>query len=659
MTLALYTDEADIMILDEHHTKIADYIDGLTNDTQVRLLLTYCIGRLMLKNVKQGKALFHGTGTILEAIHITDWLSAAVINNASWLQNTDEHGRPKKLLKFSNFAQVLQEANKAMLIEAHKSASIRLNEGDEALVAQLEEGFYVVRLQTPEALDKESGQMQHCIGHGAYDRDLAEGRSAFLSLRDQFGKAHATLEVNKESRRIIQLQGKQNAFPNARYIRLLLPFMKDMRLQTSDIEFSGSMIIDNDYVLHDLFHLPDHSVIKGDVNIEGVAGVKFPENLHIIGSLDIVECFDVQMPKNLVVTENIEIRFTDRISAADSIVAGGKLDARDCTGWPHVASKLEVDDLFMKDCDVISLPEEFSVKKDVIIQGCPIPSIGNLKRFEGNLCLVKTNVTELPTGLYVGKTLDISDSMINRLPEGLSGCDSITLTRSAVTELPDNLTLINLDISHTVIEQLPQGLEVLNCLIANDTIFKRWPASTKVGTYLGLARSKVAELPDGMTLDGFLDISNSQLKRLPSNLTVKSLIAHSPYLRRIGKNLTVCGDADFRGSGIRAVPSDATFHGNVILADCDHLRDVGPNKFPENLNLQRSGMTTLPDGLEVGRDLVVSHSALERLPRVIAIGGNLYSKGLDLEVHDQVVIGGTHSSDFAEAPFEPWGRWKP
>ncbi len=158
--------------------------------------------------------------------HITDWLKAAVGNDEAWLKHLDDRGRPKKLMKFSSMEDITKEANKAMLKAAQRFSAVKLVEGDEELYAELQDGFYVVRLLTPAALDRESAQMQHCIGNGGYDKALANPDNLYLSLRDKHGKAHATLEVNDG--KLIQLQGKQNTVPVDKYLDVLVPFLKSI-----------------------------------------------------------------------------------------------------------------------------------------------------------------------------------------------------------------------------------------------------------------------------------------------------------------------------------------------------------------------------------------------------------------------------------------------
>ncbi len=156
-------------------------------DERLGLLLSYCVGRLMLRTAKAGGD-WREIARDEELRHIADWLKAAIVNENAWLKNVDEWGRPKKLLKFSSIEDIIKEADKAMLKATQRLGSVKLVEGDEELYAHLEDGSYLVRLKTPAALDRESAQMQHCIGNGSYDDELDKPDNLYLSLRDKHGK---------------------------------------------------------------------------------------------------------------------------------------------------------------------------------------------------------------------------------------------------------------------------------------------------------------------------------------------------------------------------------------------------------------------------------------------------------------------------------------
>ncbi|MER8573359.1 PcfJ domain-containing protein [Mesorhizobium sp. M1409] len=84
-----------------------------------------------------------------------------------------------------------------------------------------EDGYKLVKLLTPEALDLESRRMHHCVGHGSYDAGLAAGNHEIYSLRDRKGRPVATVKINRGE--IDQIKGKRNASPEARHMAVLKP----------------------------------------------------------------------------------------------------------------------------------------------------------------------------------------------------------------------------------------------------------------------------------------------------------------------------------------------------------------------------------------------------------------------------------------------------
>jgi hypothetical protein len=626
------------MTTPEQKAEIETFIEQMTANEQVRLLLTYCVGRLMIRNARQRKPLQDGIGTLLDVMHVTDWLSAAVVNDAPWLKNTDEQDRPKKLLKFSSFEQIMQEANKAMLIEARKAGVIEIAEGDEELVTTLADGYYVVRLLTPAALDRESGQMQHCIGAGSYDNALAKGSSEFLSLRDAAGNAHATIEVSAGEREIIQLQGKQNKNPDERYIRLLLPMMKEMRLGLNRVYLGKSRFIDNDYSFVDLRNLANGAVIHRHVYIESEGPIAFPDSLEIRGNLSFANCDGVRLPKNLKVTGNLQFDRTDGVTKCDNLEVGGNFRVSECS-WDQISDSLDAGSLLITSSYVSKLADQVSVRQDLLINDCAIPDLGNLDGIEGCLSLSMLPKFQFKNRIKVGGRLNLPGYEMERLPNEVYGYTSLTIQKSAVTALPEGLVLKELDISHTPIKELPADLEVSMRLAAWECSFAEIPETVKLGGDLDISRSKCRKLPVGLKLDG-LDVSEcTELVALPSDLTVKKLTARSAGVRNIGDRLVVHGEANFNRSDIVAIPSDAEFHGDVSARQCDNLREVGRAFFGGKLNLRGSGPLTLANGLDIMGDLMLGD--VDRLPRGLCVGGNLHTEA-EVSGVEAAILGGEH-----------------
>ncbi len=350
------------------------FYDG---DERLGVLLSYCVGRVMLRSAKAGKSWERLTRDE-DIHHITDWLKAAVVNDEPWLNNLDDRGRPKKLMKFSSIEDITKEANKAMLKAAQRLSNVKLIDGDEELYAELQDGFYVVRLLTPAALDRESAQMQHCIGDGAYDADLAKPHCLYLSLRDKHGKPHATLEIKHGT--LIQLQGKQNTIPTDKYLDILVPFLKTTGWPIDIPACILGHVIDVNGDWYKLNHLPDGLTVGGDLDLYRTKITHLPDGLKVGGRLNLRNTSTTHLPEGLTV--------------------GGYLD--------------------LQNTKITHLPEGLTVG--------------------GWFSLYGTEITEFPDGLTVGGNLFLQGAKIKHLPEGLKVGGYVDLRDSKVTELPDSLS---------------------------------------------------------------------------------------------------------------------------------------------------------------------------------------------------------------------------
>jgi hypothetical protein len=162
-----------------------------------------------------------------ELVEILDWLLLAGAENHPWLDNVDNNGLPKKLMKCQSVEALYNESVKCMRGRQPQRKSERdLTTDDERHVADLGAGYTVVELLSPEALDVESTRMRHCIGNGSYDRKLSHPGFYYFSIRDENGCPQATVELtpklidNQFTSVIRQFQGSRNTAPE--------PFLVEM-----------------------------------------------------------------------------------------------------------------------------------------------------------------------------------------------------------------------------------------------------------------------------------------------------------------------------------------------------------------------------------------------------------------------------------------------
>lgn len=301
---------------------IASFLWKLTEDAKVLRLLELSVGRV-LENAAAGGAFPMSLIDARQAAHITDWLTAAVSADETWLKATDTDGRPRKLMKFGSVEAIVAEADKAMAKFSQKSRGIVLREGAEELYAELADGYHVVRLLTPEALDRESGEMQHCIGQGAYDHKVATEHYDYLSLRDRFGKAHATIEIDHRFVRgpiVLQCYGKQNEPPAKDYALMLAPMFRDRGIRVGQV---GEIVYDQHWIAHPVESMPDGIVVCGSMDIRNIRDLKLPSSMKVHGDFIVEGCTNIVMPRELWVQGNLHM-FLGSISEPGEWVFAGQ-----------------------------------------------------------------------------------------------------------------------------------------------------------------------------------------------------------------------------------------------------------------------------------------------------------------------------------------------
>jgi hypothetical protein len=302
---------------------IASFLWKLTEDETVLRLLEMSVGRV-LDNAAAGGAFPMSLINASQATHITDWLTAAVLADEDWLKATDTHGRARKLMKFGSVEAIVAEADKAMAKFSQKNRAVVLREGAEELYAELADGYHVVRLLTPEALDRESGEMQHCIGQGAYDHKVRTEHYDYLSLRDRFGKAHATIEVDLRYARgpiVLQCYGKQNEPPTKEYGLMLAPMFRERGIRVGQL---GDIVYDQHWVPHSVENMPDGIVVRGSMDIRHLRDLKLPSKMKIHGDFTCEGCTNIVMPRELWVQGTLHMFLGSVAEPGDWVLAGSR-----------------------------------------------------------------------------------------------------------------------------------------------------------------------------------------------------------------------------------------------------------------------------------------------------------------------------------------------
>lgn len=386
------------------------FFKTLTDNPEVVRLLDVSVGSVLTRN---GWSTSRAPADIQDvAQHISDWITAALRNRASWLEKVNDKNVPLKLAKCHTLEMLTHEADKAMRMALQKCEFAMPIAGEDEVVAHLDEGYTLVRLLTEASLRREGFMMQHCIGLGAYDSALTTPGVEFLSLRDRMGKAHATLEVIDGL--VMQLKGKQNRLPLPPYLNLLAPVLRSRGLRVKPKQIIDGLVEAEDGQLHSVYNLPQNFSATNVCAYHLSDLTELPHGMRAVGYISLEGSGLRLVPDNLqsgselyIVRSKELVKIGDGVRIGDNLHLGGcrmltalpadlHIEGNLYTRWIDFYGDPPKEDEF---CDrLVDLPSSLYVGGDVYLDGCR-----SLKTF--------------PRGLVVRKSLNIQGTQIESLPD--------------------------------------------------------------------------------------------------------------------------------------------------------------------------------------------------------------------------------------------------
>lgn len=502
--------------------RICHQIGIVDIESPIARLLWQCVGRIALKQT-DGPVRFVGQLDRQELRHIADWLMAAIKDEAPWLSRLDDQGRVKKLLKFGTIAAITAEADKAMI---RKSLGMRreLSEGAETVFMELENGYRLVRLHTPEALDSESAEMQHCIGQGAYDNGLRDPDRYFLSLRDGAGKAHVTIDI--EHGRMEQMSGKQNAMPQMKYIEALKPFFYDTKFSLGTYENGDeNIIIDAKGDAHSVASLPAEFEARGSISLGRghVWGHKLPKVIKSPSEVGIYVEEQEEAPIRIEAGSKITLHGAG-FTTCPEIVPNGPLalELSECV-FDRLGSGLVLTNLDVFCVPLAELPEDLVCTESITLDNVAIKS--------------------LPAGMWtdIGGVATFSGS--------LSVEDSPLSDLGGLQHVVGDLALFNLPL-----EAIPEDLRVDGSLNISGTKVSRIPSTIKIGGGLKASRCTLDFEADDFSVGGYLTVEQSTV-RLPRAVSCRTMTANAANIERMADVIVCEGQVDFTDAVVSRLPS--------------------------------------------------------------------------------------------------------
>jgi len=79
-------------------------------------------------------------------------------------------------------------------------------------------------LLTPKDLKHEGAIMGHCVGGQNYKSKIKNRHSLILSIRDKHNMPHVTIEIDVNSRQVVQQYGKGNKEPISKYMDMMFEY---------------------------------------------------------------------------------------------------------------------------------------------------------------------------------------------------------------------------------------------------------------------------------------------------------------------------------------------------------------------------------------------------------------------------------------------------
>lgn len=206
-----------------------------------------------------------------------------------------------------------------------------------------------MQLNSRQALLREGGVLQNCLGEGEYDEPLAKDECMYLVLRDERSRSHAVAEVMTDDNMVWDIRGKQNLIPKMKYLAPFAKFFAERQWPIMNRWKSG-------IVIDDLGHV--HSVNS------------IPDRLSLRGDLEFFNCRDVVLPRELNVTGLLTIRKSKISQMSDQMSAGGVIVGE--SSGPALATTLYVGDVLELKPDA-----EFSSIAEVLAVDGPLQLTGN------------------------------------------------------------------------------------------------------------------------------------------------------------------------------------------------------------------------------------------------------------------------------------------
>jgi hypothetical protein len=213
-----------------------------------------------------------------------------------------------------------------------------------------------------------------------------------------------------------------------------------------------------------------------------------------------------------------------------------------------------------------------------------------------------------------------------------------------INNMPDGLTVDgDLDLRNSKITHLPNGLKVGGSLNLTYTPITHLPNELTVRGSLDLSNTKITQLPEKLTVGGSLDLSNTKIAHLPDGLKVDGgLYLSNTKITHLPDGLKVGGGLYLSDTPITHLPDGLTVDGSLNLTYTPITQLPNGLTVRGDLDLRNSKITQLPEKLTVGGSLDLENTKITQLPEKLTVGGSLNLSNTKItELPEKLTVGGS------------------
>lgn len=336
------------------------------------------------------------------------------------------------------------------------------------------------------------------------------------------------------------------------------------------VRVGGDLIL----IGHGITELPQCVEVQRTLELRNTNVRVFHEGCKVNG-LKAVNSFIERLPENLTLDGGATFENCPLLTLPNGLTSG-YLMIRKCSlsSLPErltVPNILNIDDSFIREIPADSQVGTLSARRT------PIETLPDNWGVKFNLLLDESALKRLPHGLHVGGTLDISKTAVRVVPDDCV-VREVYADESCIVHLPDNWTVgESLYLRGCkMLKRLPNRLRVGDCLDISRTLITEIPEDCQLGS-LRADNSKLVRLPDSFCVKQDLSVENRSMKLWRAGLYGNSIWAIHSDLETLPAGLELGGCLHLNNTKISEIPND------LVVAEELHLENSPIKKIPKEV----------------------------------------------------------------------------